>query len=268
MSRMINGKTVADVIKELAAPFSEKLFKTNPAGFPYLPYEVFRERMDQVVGIFNYDFTISQTEWVVVGDKMHISCIGTLTIRDDEGNVVTVKSENGDADVICKKDGAVVKSGNDAKTASHDAFKSCCRMLGVGDYQLRDKRKGGKNNNDSSTSSNAGNRQQSAQSNNGNVAAASEACYRICVTGGFTSLNNKGYKAPAVLSETGEKVSLILWKEGIAAVEAAGVPIGEFLKKSINREFSVIGERTTFSMRNGSTEEQLIMLRPSNVKGA
>ena len=249
----VNGKALAQVLKELSAPFDESMFKDNPAGFSYLPYEVYLARMDTVVGVLNYDFEISDTNWVTIGEKVHVSTVGKMTIRDDNGSVVAVKSSTGDADVICKREtGEAVKAGNDSKIAAHDAFKGCCRMFGIGDEQLRDKRKG-KGGKKPAVA------QQSTQP--GTQTPASEEVLRVVVCGAFKSLQGKGYKAPAAIKETGEKVSLILWQEGIEAVQKY-MPLADFLEKYKNKEFGVVATRNSFEMRNGTKEEQVIMLRP------
>lgn len=254
MERTINGKTLEQVISELQAPFAQQEFKDNPAGYIYLPYESYRKRIDSVIGVFGYDFTITQTDWVIVGEKSHISCIGTLSLRDDAGNIVVVKSATGDADVIYRNsDGAVVKSGNDAKTAANDAFKSCCRMLGIGDEQLRAKRTENRKN----SSPDRRNTNSSPASRN----EAEEETLRVVVRGSFKSLSGKGYKAPAVIKETGEQVSLVLWKEGIEEVTKY-MPLAEFLEKYRDKEFSIIAKRNVFQKKNGSPETQVVMLRP------
>lgn len=251
--RTINGKCFRVVMEELRAPFPESAVKDNQFGYPYIPIEEYRKRLDDVVGILNYDYRVSKAEWVTIGDKEHMSCLGTLVIRDDEGKTVTVKMATGDADVITRNsDGVAVKTGNDAKAANSDAFKSCCRMLGVGDAQIRAQRKGkGDKNNTSSQ------RQKNTQSDTD----AKEEEIRVVVRGAFRSLGGKGYKAPAVVKDTGEQVSLILWQEGIDAVKEY-MPLPDFLEKYKCKEFSVVAIRNTFTMKNGKREEQLIMLRP------
>lgn len=255
MSRTINGKTFDVVVDELQAPFPASVVKENQSGFPYIPIEEYRKRLDEVLTVLRYDYRISKAEWVTIGDREHMSCIGTLIVRDDEGAIVTVKMATGDADVITRNsDGAAVKSGNDAKTAANDAFKSCCRMLGVGDAQLRECRKGGNSKGRASS--------QSSKTSGTTQSSVNEEEVRIVVKGAFKSLGGgKGYKAPAVVKETGEQVALILWQEGIDAVKKH-MSLGDFLEKYKSKEFSIVATRNTFTMNNGTKEEQLIMLRP------
>ncbi len=242
-------------MKELQAPLPASAVKDNQSGYPYIPIEEYRKRLDEVVGVLNYDYRLTKAEWVTIGDKEHMSCLGTLVIRDDEGKVVTVKMATGDADVITRNsDGAAIKTGNDAKTADKDAFKSCCRMLGIGDAQLREQRKG--KNGKGSKNGTTGNGSENVSSN------TKEEEIRVVVRGAFSSLGGgKGYKAPAVVKETGEQVSLILWKEGIEAVQKY-MTLSDFLEKYKSKEFSVVATRNTFTMKNGAKEEQIIMLRP------
>lgn len=248
MARTINEKELSVVLKELAEPFDVSELKETDAGFPYLPVEAYRKRMDTVVGVFNYDFVLSEPVWIQVGDKMHISCVGTLTVRDDDGVSVVVKSGTGDADVITRNaDGKVVKSGNDAKTASSDAFKSCCRRLGIADDQIRGERKK-KNVKEGATT----------KTEYSNVSL-----YHVAVTGVFQSLGNKGYKAPAVIGDTGEVVELVLWRDGIAELEKV-MELALFMEAAVNKKITFYGSRSIFTAKNKNQapKVQIAFVRP------
>lgn len=265
MGRTINGKPLEQVMGELLEEFPSEVVKENQAGYAYIPYEYYQERLNRVVGPLAYDFIIGQTSWIDFGGKFHVSCIGTLSLRDDDGNIVAKKSATGDADVIYRNsDGVAVKPGNDAKTASHDAFKSCCRMLGIGDAQLRAARKN-KKGGDVNAHTSSG---TYSQRGGGNGAENSEEkVYRVVVQGSFKTAGNKGFKAPAVIKDTGEKVTLVLWnREGVKEIEKY-MPIANFLQVYRDKEFSLVGVRNTFIPNKGGMEEQLVMLRPCCNKG-
>ena len=246
--RTVNGHTLAELKELLEAPFDEELFELNPANYDYLPYEQYLFRMDSVVGCLNYDFKIIQMTMSVIKDRHHFCCTGEITVRDDNGEVVTVKSGVGGADVILKKeDGIPVKPANDSKTAQKDAFKSCCRMLGVGDSQIREKRKEKK-------------QQQRQKNSSSSGSAESVQLYELTITGTFKSIKN-GFKAPAVIRETGESVQLVLWQNAIEEIEKY-LPIAKFIDAYKNRDLAVYGMRSTFQLKNGGKEEQLVMVRP------
>ena len=239
--RTINGKPVSQIVEELATPFPE--VKYNTYGFPYVEYETYKERMDMVVGVFNYDYVLSEKSFTKVGEKSHISVIGTLTIHDDVGNVIVTKSAVGGADIILSSGTKeAVKIGNDEKTASHDAFKSCCRMLGVADKQIREERKTRKSN-------------VSAPQQEGPVEV-----YRVQVTSAFKTVKG-GFKAPAVIVETGENIMLVFWKSAVDEVEKL-IPFSKFIeayRAEAQKSFRVYATRNIFKMKNNRTEEQLVV---------
>lgn len=239
--RTINKKSIDQVMTELAAPFPKLMY--NKYGYPYLEYETYKERMDLVVGAVNYDYDLREKSFTKVGEKYHISVIGVLTIRDDNGNEVVTKSAIGGADVILSSGTKeAVKISIDEKTAYDDAFKSCCRMLGVADKQIREARKGIKPS-------------DSAPQNEGPV----EVC-RVQVIGAFKTVKG-GYKAPAVIVETGENIMLVFWQNAVEEVEKL-VPFAKFIEMynaEKQNSFRVYAARNVFKMKNNKTEEQLIV---------
>ena len=241
VERTINGKSINQVMTELAAPFPE--LKYNNYGYPYVEYEAYKERMDMVVGALRYDFNLREKSFTKVGEKYHISVTGTLTVHDDAGNAVVAKSAIGGADIILSSGTKeAVKIANDEKTASHDVFKSCCRMLGVADKQIREARKTRKPG-------------DSVPQHEGPV----EVC-RVQVTGAFKTVKN-GYKAPAVIVETGENIMLVFWKNAVEEVEKL-IPFAKFIEAYAaekQNSFRVYASRNIFQMKNNRTEEQLVV---------
>lgn len=239
--RTINGKSISQVMTELTAPFPE--LKYNNYGYPYLEYETYKERMDTVVGVLNYDFIQHEKSFTKVGEKYHISVIGTLTIRDDAGNTVVTKGAIGGTDIILfSGTKEAVKISLDEKTAYDDAFKSCCRMLGVADKQIREARR--------KIESNATELQQG-----GPVEV-----YRVQVTGAFKSVRG-GYKAPAVIVETGESIMLVFWKNAVEDVEKL-IPFARFIEaygSESQNSFRVYATRNIFTYKNNRKEEQLVV---------
>ena len=141
MARTINGKSVVDVMKALSAPFDDKQFKENYFGHAYLPVEAFRDRLDAVVGNINYDVTTSTPQVVVVGTRPQVLLKVSVTIRDDDGNVVVTKeSPGGTAVIVSNTTGEPDSVKNDAESAASDGFKRCCKLLGMATKQLKERR--------------------------------------------------------------------------------------------------------------------------------
>lgn len=247
-TRTINGKSFKDIIVALSAVFSPNDFKTNRYGFHYLPVETYQQRMDEVVGILNYDFTTSEPHTCIVGTRPHISLSGTITIRDDSGNTVTSKSACGGCPVIMlSKEAEAASYKNDLESASADVFKRCCKKLGIAEAQLKQLRTSKDTNRDISGG------------NSGEVAL-----YRVKLKESFSTLgkNNGGYSAMVDVEGEQEPRKLVIWKSAIEEIEKF-IPIAKFVNGyTANKEFSVYGTLSVWERNNGQKELQLIMEKP------
>lgn len=219
--RTINGKSIAKVLEELQAPFPRECIEYNKYNYPYIKAEFYHERLDEVVGIMNYDFIITHNTWVnIKEDVMVINCVGTLSLKDDNGVVVASKSAEG-TDVITMSKGKVVKPGNDAKDAQQDAFKSCCRMMGIGDKQVREARKKVNDNT-------AGVVDEAGKENGDQI-------YVVKINGPFSTFYNKkrefvGYKVPVMDTDTKERYQLVIYADsGVKEIEKT-VPMKQFVE--------------------------------------
>lgn len=251
MERTINGKTIRQVLQELAEPLPKEAVKKNEQGFPYVSVDTYRERMDKVVGVLNYDFVISHLETTEYNGKGLITCVGTLTIRDDNGNSVASKSSSGGTSIIVRNsDGQVVKASNDAKTATQDAFKSCCRMFGIADGQIREERGKQKKNEGKDSKAASGPASESLNAEK----------FGIKIVGRFRSIG-KGFKADVVIKETGEKAVLVCWQDAVAEISKF-MDFNRFIEVYVGKELHIYAVRSQFSMKNGTVEEQLIMVKP------
>ena len=249
MGRTINGKDVGDILKGLSMPFDKGLFKSNIYGHPYLPVEVYRGRLDEVVGIMNYDVATSTPEVVLVGTRPQVLLKASISIRDDDGNVVVSKESPGGCPVIVDSaNGEAVSVKNDAETAAHDAFKRCCKLLGIGDKQLKqlrdEKRKVGDSHKDT-----------------GQAKAAPAELFRITVKGQFEKLGRDGYAA-MVAVEGGEDSKLVIWKDAQERIQEK-IPMDKFLRLYVpGKSFSVYARRNTFAGNNAKPQRQLVMVAP------
>lgn len=246
MARTINKKSFDNIIKALAAPFDVNDFKPNKFGFYYLPVEKYQQRMDEVVGILNYDFITSEPRTCIVGTKPHISLSGTITIRDDDGNVVTQKSACGGCPVIMKNaDNEAAAYKNDLESATQDVFKRCCKRLGIAEAQLKQLRREGKG---------------SSEDIGGNAQTVS--LYRVKLRESFSSLGKNGYSAMVDVEGEDEPRKLVIWQSAIVEIEKY-IPIAKFINcYKANMEFSLYGTLNVWKPKNGSSELQLVMEKP------
>lgn len=255
--RTINGKPLKQVMAELSAEFPATEVSSTNYDYSYIDIERMRNRMDEVVGVENYDFVINASHFVPVGDKIESCCVATITIRDDNGCAVCSKSGIGGTNVKeSTENGTVIKASLDAKSAVSDAFKSCCRQLGIGDRQLRsDRKEKNKSKNKKSGSASYKSKDQYQQNGKAQSDSSSEERMQIVLQGGFYSFKS-GYKAKGVVKSTGESVVLVLWNDNVVELEKY-IELSRFLRESKNMELSIIGKRDTFKGEN-----QVHLLRP------
>lgn len=244
--RTINGKSLVEIEQALKKPFVPDDFKTNRYGYKYLPVDKYRSRMDEVIGIFNYDFITSEPIVSVVGTRPHIAVTGRITIRDDKGNEVTTKAACGGAQVIMTNDkNEAVVFKNDCDSAAEDVFKRCCKSLGIAEAQLRQMR-------------------PAESPNEFNTADPTEPqeLFRVKLKEAFSSLGPKGFGAMVDIIGENEPRKLIIWKAGQQEIEKF-ISMEQFLKSyKAGKEFSLYGYKSTFTKKGGKSELQLIMERP------
>lgn len=232
MSRTINGKTLEQVQGELKKDFPDNVFKQKNGNF-YLPIEVIRERMDEIIGIFNYDFIQSDARLIQTGEQQNITIKGILIIKDDLGNIVTRKCCSGSSTVTYPnvkdnnnntllQDGKPVKQSvpsyfsNTLESAGTDAFKRCCKMIGIGFEQLSKK--------NDQKQSNSQQYQNHPQDVTFNVKILSE-----FVKKGSAYICD-------VQDEAGEKYELIIWNNVQKIIEKT-CPMDKFIKSYTPNKF-------------------------------
>lgn len=246
MERTINGKELRKVLEDLQTPFEENKFKTDPYGNKYLPLEILKEKLNDVVGIFNYDFEISSPVITVIGTRPHVSLKGSLTIRDDMGNIVTSKHAPGGAPIVVSNTTQeAVAFKNDQETAASDAFKRCCKLLGMAGSQLKEMNHSGNRNAKSDFPT-----------------SEPQMLYRITLKEKFQTIGKDGYCAMVSVEGEENQFKLIVWKNAQEKIEEK-IPMVDFVKKyGPGKTFSVYGTKSVFSQKSGKKEEQLIMDAP------
>jgi len=131
--RKINGKDLSFVMEELKHPFDA--YNIDNDGRPNIPYEVFRERANQVLG-FNYsdEHTIVFKE--VEGE--HVVCVDMkISIFDDDGVLVASRCHTRSS-VLTRyskeyKKGQIIFTNDDFSSTVSLAFKKAFTKFGLGD---------------------------------------------------------------------------------------------------------------------------------------
>lgn len=244
MTRSINGKSIGTVMEELSAPFDERLFRENDFGHHYLPVEAYRERLDTVVGTMNYDVTTSHPEIETVGSRPQVMLKAAIAIRDDNGDIVVIKESPGGCPVILSSSsGEAVSVRNDEESAASDAFKRCCKLLGMAGKQLKELRKG----------------MGGSSARDGEVRPTEY--YKVVIRENFKKLGKDGYAA-SVAIDGGEVTKLVIWKEAQDKIEET-IPMDEFLRLGVpGKSFCLYGRKSTFTPKGGNPQNQLIMEAP------
>ena len=162
MGRTINGKPVSEVFKELEKDISEDVIeKRNFDGMEYISVDVFKDRLDEVIGVDHYTEEYSECKIVTLKDTIAVSTMGKLTILDDDyipfktvcapGGASVIfpyidkKDENGNI-IYIEKHGKQVPEkipgrntdalANNQMSACQDAFKRMCKKLNIAKNQV------------------------------------------------------------------------------------------------------------------------------------
>lgn len=209
---IINGKAAEQVMQELLTPFDEQDFKRTPDEvYDYLPISVLENRWNQVVGFFNYDKEVSQPIVAYVNEKPKIFVTMKVTLKDDDGNTVAVKSASGCSSVIIVKSTGNDKNiKSDVAIAESDAFKHCLKGFGVGLAQLR--QRNGKST--GQTGAQQRGQQQTGQKTSGGYATSDVSDIvnaDIQLTSCFKSY--KSYLKADGVDASGEVVSVVIWHD-------------------------------------------------------
>lgn len=134
--RTVNGMPIREVWEKLQAEFPPDVIKKHPTTEKeYIPVEKIEERLNNVVGMENWDFELMAPVQVYrFGADGFESCVasGKLCIYDDE-RVPIVRSTGGAADIIYSKNSMRPTSvANAVDSAVQDVFKRCAKRFGIG----------------------------------------------------------------------------------------------------------------------------------------
>lgn len=138
MERTINGRSISEIRSLLKEPLPDSALKySDELNITYVKCEEVRKRMDIIFGLnYTEDYDI-RTE--VLPDEngemapfIQVKC--TIQLLDDTGNLVR-SCARWSGDRITKlsnnRVGYIANLGNDIDGACSDAFKRCCREIGI-----------------------------------------------------------------------------------------------------------------------------------------
>lgn len=190
--RTVNGMPICEVWKKLQAEFPSDAVKEHPStGMAYIPVEKIEERLNNVVGMGNWDFElIAPVQVCRFGAEGFESCVasGKLSIYDDE-RIPIVRSTSGAADVIYPKNSTRPTSvANSVDSAVQDVFKRCAKRFGVG---MKGK--------------------ASARSRQSGRESPKEVVMKVTIMEPFKALPKGGAKAKVCVD--GETLELYIWKK-------------------------------------------------------
>lgn len=196
----VNGKSLAQVLNELQAPFPEEELKKNEKDETYIPVVSLENRLNDVVGLLNYDILVTYAGIEEVLGRYVAVARTILTIYDDERNALIRKSAIGGSNIIIlTKSGKPASLKTDIASAQSESFKNVCKLLQIGTRQIRDgkQRKG-----------QSENRKRSEQKN----------LYKICFMSSL-SAGNKCYRADCIEIATGEKFLFVIFNGQYPQIE-------------------------------------------------
>lgn len=129
MSNTINGKNIEQVVRELSIPFGEKDKEKTRNGFVSVNVQKYRDRLDSVIGVFNYSVEVVDTKYTETAILKTVA----ITIFYDDGRVAVTKHGDG-GDLLVYPEGATKPKdiGNTNESAASDAFKRACKLLRIG----------------------------------------------------------------------------------------------------------------------------------------
>ena len=196
-NRTINEKNFNTIIKELCEPMEGSTRDFD--GMPYIPIEEYEERLNNVVGVFNYNFKVEFPQFVQTGSEQNIIVKGSLEILDDDGNIVVVKETAGGKTVIYLNDDKKQKTtqpkmvSNDVEIACNDAFKRCCKKLGMGNITKKE------------------------QNSSNNTSKSSY--LELQINGAFEVKNNNYYRVPVYNAQEDENAILVIWNSEVQKIK-------------------------------------------------
>lgn len=248
----INGQPLSVIEEELRKPIPDEELDETREGFLSIPVETYEKRLDEVIGVLNYDRISQGGEIVEVAGQLVATATTFINIYDDEGNVCLRKSSPGAANIIIIKDTGRPKNvKSDIASATSESFKNCCKLLKIGIEQIRDDRRRKKEEAKKKEKTKNSNVEQS------NKTVSPEVLHKVRFQSRLSS-GNKFYSAEVIDTKTDENLKLMIFKREIPLIEEY-ISFDEFTNVyGIGKELSFYGYINEFR-----GERQIIFNRPS-----
>lgn len=131
----INGKSIQEMERALASPFTGLASrKNNNDDYAYIDVRYYKERLDEVIGVFHYSEIYSDLVHIhsdLTGQEL-FSCSCSLTIYDDNGVAVIKKQAFGGVELQPESNSGKVKAiNNELIIANRIAFRNTCSLLNL-----------------------------------------------------------------------------------------------------------------------------------------
>ncbi len=242
--RTINGKPLNVILEELSANIPEELIKRTYDGYAYFAIHVYQDRLNEVVGQANYNYSEDNLCTVTVNGVTAVNVRGTITLKYDDGTACIERTAYGSENVGVASESESGKAGkpnglsNSVKAAATDAFVQCCRKLGIADKQLRDIRACDKD---------KGKRRGGSEMRRGSGQE-----YKLRLDGAIRAIGEKGFKASALLNGN-ERVNVKIWvnSDAYKQITSQMGNIQTFATKCKGIDITVIGVKGIY---NGEAE--------------
>lgn len=125
---------MTNIYSQLTEPFPQEMERSlnkGGANLAYIPVSEVINRMNKILGVENWSFTVKN--WQQLGNSIvaHVSVVATIS-----GNTVTRDGVGGQK-IKMTKQGEPVDIGDEVKGAVSDALKKAVQTMGVGLYLAR-----------------------------------------------------------------------------------------------------------------------------------
>ena len=140
MEGTIGGRPINEVLLKLKEDIPGVIkMTTERESNPYLDSTILRNYFDEHVPVSNYDFNLSDMQFIQLNGRACFVCTGTIILYDDNRHKIVEKSYVGSNKcIISKQSGAPIDLAMDAKNAAVAAKKGCISQFGCGNRQLEE----------------------------------------------------------------------------------------------------------------------------------
>lgn len=266
MGSTINGKPVEEVIQKLKEDIPDVIkVTTDRKANPYLDAKILQNFFEEHVPVSNYDFKLSDMQFIQLHGRACFVCTGTIILYDDNKQKIVEKSFEGSQNCIISKDtGEPVDLAMDARNAGVTAKKGCITQFGCGSRQLEE----AKAKNKASRDSKAGNVRDmypAQMPGNGVGSAAIRRCPPtgkanfLLVHDGRKAIKDfqKMYLVPVLCREYGNyETTLVIWKNCCKDVTAV------YNRVATDTEFTCDGKFEPYANQDRIVFEKLCGKKP------